>query len=164
MSKKKKQPVTSHQSPAKEKAKKSKKLKKSKEAAKVSPALQKIVEQIEKLSVLELADLVKALEDRFGVKAAAPLAVAAPGAAGGEAGKGEAVEEKSEYDVILSSPGSNKIAVIKAIREVKPDLGLKDAKDLVDNAPKPILEAASKDQANDAKSKLEAAGAQVELK
>lgn len=135
-----------------------------KKSAKVSPTLKKIIDQIEKLSVLELAELVKALENKFGVSASAPVAAAAAGAAGTEADDKAQAEEKSEYDVILSSPGSNKIAVIKAIREVKPDLGLKDAKDLVDTAPKTILEKASKEQADDAKAKLESAGAQVELK
>ena len=120
---------------------------------KLSDNLQKIIDQVEKLSVLELADLVKALEDKFGVSAAAPAAVAAAPA-----------EEKSQFDVILANSGANKIAVIKAVREIKPDLGLKEAKDLVDAAPKPVLEAAKKEDAEAAKKKLEEAGAQIELK
>ncbi len=122
--------------------------------------LQTIVDEIEKLSLMEVADLVKALEDKFGVSAAAPMAVAGPAAAGAA----EAVEEKDEFDVVLTSAGSNKIAVIKAVRELKPDLGLVEAKGVVEKAPATILEAAKKDEANAAKEKLEAAGAQVELK
>jgi len=122
----------------------------------------KIVEQIEQLSVLELADLVKALEDKFGVSAAAPVAVAGvPAAAGGEAAP---AEEKTEFDVILAAAGANKIAVIKAIRTILPDLGLKEAKDLAEAAPKPVLEGAKKEDAENAKKVLEEAGAQVELK
>ncbi len=126
----------------------------------MSDAIQKIIDQVEKLSVLELNDLVKALEEKFGVSAAAPVAVtAAPaGAAAAPA------EEKDSFDVILTSSGANKIAVIKAVRELKPELGLKEAKDLVDAAPKTLLEAAKKEDAESAKKKLEEAGAQVELK
>lgn len=122
--------------------------------------LNKIVEQIEKLSVLEVADLVKLLEDKFGVSAAAPMmmAGAAPAAAA------EAVEEKDAFDVVLAGAGSNKIAVIKAVRELNQALGLKEAKDLVEAAPKTVLEAAKKDDAEAAKKKLEEAGATVELK
>jgi len=112
-----------------------------------------------------LADLVKALEDKFGVSAAAPVAVAA--ASNGAAGAGAdapAAEEKTEFDVILSAAGANKIAVIKAVRTLKPDLGLKEAKDLVEAAPKPVLEAAKKEDAEKAKALLVEAGAQVELK
>ena len=127
---------------------------------KLSDNLQKIIDQVEKLSVLELADLVKALEDKFGVSAAAPAAVAAAPAAVAAA----PAEEKSQFDVILANSGANKIAVIKAVREIKPDLGLKEAKDLVDAAPKPVLEAAKKEDAEAAKKKLEEAGAQIELK
>ncbi len=123
--------------------------------------LAKIIESIEQLSVLELAELVKALEDKFGVSAAAPVAVAAAGSAGPAAAP---VEEKSEFDVILADAGANKIGVIKAVREIKPDLGLKEAKDLVDTAPKKLLEGAKKEDAEAAKKKLEEAGAQVELK
>lgn len=125
----------------------------------------KIIEAVEKLSVLELAELVKALEEKFGVTAAAPVASApAAGPAASAQGSSEPKEEKNSYDVILVNSGANKIAVIKAVREIKSDLGLKEAKDLVDTAPKPILEAAKKEDAQAAKQKLEAAGAQVELK
>ncbi len=131
---------------------------------KVSEKLQKIIDEVSKLSVLELADLVKALEDKFGVSAAAmPVAAVAAGGATPAAGE-QAAEEKSEYDVILAAAGANKIAVIKAVREVKPELGLKEAKDLVEAAPKPVLEQAKKEEAEEAKKKLEEAGAQVELK
>lgn len=127
----------------------------------VSANLEKIIEQIEKLSVLELADLVHALEDRFGVSASAPVAVAATGT--GPAAAGEPQEEKTTFNVILSSSGANKIAVIKAVRELVPTLGLKEAKDLVEAAPKPVLESVNKQTAEEAKTKLTAAGATVEL-
>ncbi|MDP3973377.1 MAG: 50S ribosomal protein L7/L12 [Candidatus Daviesbacteria bacterium] len=127
----------------------------------MSASLEKIIEQIEKLSVLELADLVHALEDRFGVSAQAPVAVAAAGA--GTAATGEVVEEKTTFNVILTASGANKIAVIKAVRELVPTLGLKEAKDLVEAAPKPVLESVNKTTAEEAKTKLTAAGATVEL-
>lgn len=122
--------------------------------------LNKIVEQIEKLSVLEVADLVKLLEDKFGVSAAAPMMVAgaAPAAAA------EAVEEKDSFDVVLAGAGANKIAVIKVVRELNQTLGLKEAKDLVEAAPKTVIEGAKKEDAEGAKKKLEEAGATVELK
>ncbi len=126
----------------------------------VSANLEKIIEQIEKLSVLELADLVHALEDRFGVSASAPVAVAAAGAA---PAAGEPVEEKTTFNVILASAGANKIGAIKAVRELVPTLGLKEAKDLVEAAPKPVLEGVNKATAEEAKTKLTAAGATVEL-
>ena len=132
-----------------------------KSGAKVSTKLASIITEVEKLSVLELADLVKALEDKFGVSAAAPVAVAAPAAAGEAAAP---AQEKSEFDVVLTDPGANKIAVIKAVREIKPDLGLKEAKDLVDKGSAKLLESAKKEDAESAKKKLEEAGAQVELK
>lgn len=136
--------------------------KQAKKDVKVSASLQKIIDQVEKLTVLELADLVKALEDKFGVSAAAPVAVAAAGApANGEA-PAEA-EEKAEYQVMLSDAGANKIGVIKALREVNQDLGLKEAKELTEQAPKEIG-TYKKEEAEEAKKKLEAAGAQVELK
>lgn len=128
----------------------------------VSKNLETIIGSIEKLSVLELADLVKALEERFGVTAAAPVAMA--GAAPVANGAESAVEEKTNFDVILTSGGANKIAAIKAVREILPNLGLKEAKDLVEAAPKPVLEGASKEDAENAKTKLTAAGATVELK
>ncbi len=134
----------------------------SKKAGKpVSKDLEKIIEQIEKLSVLELADLVHALEDKFGVSASAAVAVAAGPANGAAAG--EPVEEKTSFNVILSGAGANKIAVIKAVREIVPTLGLKEAKDLVEAAPKPVLEGANKATAEEAKAKLTAAGGTVEL-
>ena len=128
----------------------------------VSGDLEKIIESIEKLSVLELADLVHALEDKFGVTAAAPMAVgvAAP-AAGADAGP---AEEKTSFDVILANAGANKIGAIKAVRELVPTLGLKEAKDLVEAAPKPVLEGVNKETAEEAKAKLPEAGATVELK
>lgn len=124
--------------------------------------LLKIVEEIEKLSVLEVADLVKGLEDKFGVSAAAPMAMmAAPGAAAGDAAP---AEEKTEFDVVLTSSGANKIAVIKAVRVFKPDLGLVEAKGVVEKLPATLLEAAKKEDAEAAKAQLEEAGATVELK
>ena len=120
-----------------------------------------LIEEIKTMSVLDLAEVVKALEEEFGVSAAAPVVVASGQGAGGDAG-GAAVEEKSEFDVVLKDIGANKISVIKAVRELTP-LGLKEAKDLVEAAPKPILEGASKDDADAAKSKLEEAGAVVEV-
>ena len=121
-----------------------------------------IVEQLSGLTVLEVADLVKSLEDKWGVSAAAPaaVAVAAPGA--GDAG--EAAAEKDEFDVILESFGDNKIAVIKAVREAVAGLGLADAKKLVEGAPAPLKEGASKEEAESMKKTLEEAGAKVELK
>lgn len=121
----------------------------------VPAKFQALVESIEKLSVIELAELVKVLEEKFGVSAAAPVAVAAAGA--------EAAEEKSTFDVELTDAGGNKIGVIKAVREVT-GLGLKEAKDLVDAAPKMVKEGAMKAEAEDLKKKLEEAGAKVTLK
>ena len=121
-----------------------------------------VIEWLSKQSVLDIAGLVKDLEEKWGVSAAAPVAVAAaPGAGGGEAA--EAGEEKTEFDVILTEAGAKKINVIKEVRAIT-GLGLKDAKDLVEGAPKTVKEAASKDGAAEIKSKLEAAGAKVELK
>jgi len=119
-----------------------------------------ILQAIENMTVLELSELVKAMEEKFGVSAAAPVAVAAAPAAGGAEA---AVEEKTEFDVILASVGDKKINVIKVVREIT-GLGLKEAKDLVDNAPKPVKEGVSKDEAEQIKAKLEEAGATVELK
>ncbi|OGD63206.1 50S ribosomal protein L7/L12 [Candidatus Berkelbacteria bacterium RIFOXYA2_FULL_43_10] len=121
-----------------------------------------MIKEIENLSVLELSELVKTLEERFGVSAAAPMAVAA--ASGGVVAGAPVEEEKTSYDVILASSGDKKIQVIKAVREIKQDLGLKEAKDLVDAAPKELLKGAKKEDAEAAKAKLEAAGATVELK
>lgn len=130
----------------------------------LSDKLQKILDSISDLSVVELSDLVKAIEEKFDVKAvaAAPVAAAGAPAATGAAAPA-AAEEKSEFEVVITSGGANKIAVIKVVREFKPELGLKEAKDMVDAAPA-SLGSMKKDAANDAKTKLEAAGAQVELK
>ena len=122
--------------------------------------LNKIVEDLSSLTVLEAAELSKLLEEKWGVSAAAPVAVAAaPAAGGGEA----AAEEKTEFDIELSEAGSNKIAVIKEVRTIT-GLGLKEAKDLVEGAPKPIKQGVKKDEAEEMKKALEAAGAKVTLK
>ncbi|HZH93598.1 MAG TPA: 50S ribosomal protein L7/L12 [Tissierellaceae bacterium] len=118
-----------------------------------------LIEEVKSLTVLELSEVVKALEEEFGVSAAAPAAVAAAPAAAAEA----AVEEKTEFDVILASAGGEKIKVIKAVREIT-GLGLKEAKELVDNAPKAIKEGASKEEAEELKAKLEEVGASIEVK
>jgi large subunit ribosomal protein L7/L12 len=124
---------------------------------------EKVMEMVEKMTVLELNDLVKALEEKFGVSAAAPMMMGAmPAGTNGDAG--EPAEEQTEFDVVLSETGGNKIAVIKAVRELDPALGLVDAKTLVESAPKLILENAKKEDAEAAKKKLEEAGAKVELK
>ena len=124
-----------------------------------------LVEQLGKLTVLEAADLVKKLEAAWGVSAAAPVAVAAAGGGGGGAAAAPAADAKTEFDVILASvPADKKIAVIKAVREVKAGLGLAEAKKLVEEAPKPVLEGAPKADAEAAKKKLEDAGAKVEVK
>ena len=122
--------------------------------------LKALVEQIEKLSVLEVADLVKTLEEKFGVSAAAPAVAAGVG----PAATAEVAEEKEAFDVVLTACGANKIGVIKAVRELNQTLGLKEAKDLVEAAPKTVLEGAKKEDAEAAKKKLEEAGATVELK
>lgn len=132
-----------------------------KASADISANLQKLIEQIEKLSVLELSQLVKALEDKFGVSAA-PAVIAGAPQAGASADEG--ASEQTTFNVILADSGANKISVIKAVRELVPTLGLKEAKDLVDSPPKPVLEGVNKETANEAKTKLEAAGAKVELK
>ena len=119
----------------------------------------KLIEDVKALTVLELSELVKALEEEFGVSAAAPVAVAAAAAAPAAA----AAEEKTEFDVILAEAGAEKIKVIKVVREIT-GLGLKEAKDLVDGAPKPIKEGVSKDDADSIKAKLEEVGAKVEVK
>lgn len=154
-------PAEQPEEPAKEEPKAEAPKKPSKE---VSPKLEDIIKSIETMTVLELADLVKALEERFGVTAAAPMAMAAAPAAGGATAGGEAAEEQTSFTVVLTNAGANKIGAIKAVREIVPTLGLKEAKDLVDGAPKNVLEGANKDAANEAKTKLEAAGASVELK
>jgi large subunit ribosomal protein L7/L12 len=121
--------------------------------------LQKIVDDLSKLTVLEAADLAKMLEEKWGVSAAAPVAMMA----GGGAAPAAAVEEKTEFNVILAAAGANKINVIKEVRAIT-GLGLKEAKDLVEGAPKPVKEGVSKDEADKIKKQLEAAGATVELK
>ncbi|MAW36484.1 MAG: 50S ribosomal protein L7/L12 [Alphaproteobacteria bacterium TMED89] len=125
--------------------------------------LDALVEELGKLTILEAAELAKKLEEEWGVSAAAPAAgmMMMPGAAGGDAG-GAAAEEKTEFDVILKSAGEKKINVIKEVRGIT-GLGLKEAKDLVEGAPKPVKEGASKDEAEELKKKLEEAGAEVEL-
>ncbi|MBM3729282.1 MAG: 50S ribosomal protein L7/L12 [Actinobacteria bacterium] len=123
---------------------------------------EEILDGISALTVIELKELLDAFEERFGVTAAAPVAVAAVGAAPAGGGAG-AEEEKDEFDVILADGGAQKIQVIKVVRELT-SLGLKEAKDLVDGAPKPVLEKATKDDAAKAKAKLEEAGAKVEVK
>lgn len=122
--------------------------------------LDEVIKTVEGLTVLELAELVKALEEKFGVSAAMPMAMAAAPAAGAAA---PAAEEKTAFTVVLTSAGANKIAVIKEVRTMT-SLGLKEAKDLVDGAPKPVKEGVTKDEAAEMKKKLEAAGATVELK
>ena len=119
---------------------------------------EQIIEAVKEMSVLELNELVKAIEEEFGVTAAAPVAVA-----GAAAGGGEAAAEKTEFNVILKEAGASKIKVVKAVREIT-GLGLKDAKGLVDEAPKPIKEGVAKEEAEEMKEKLEEAGAKVELK
>ena len=121
--------------------------------------IEQLVEELGKLTVLEAADLVKKLEETWGVSAAAPVGVAVAAA-----GPAEAAEEKTEFDVVITDGGANKIAVIKAVREVSPGLGLADAKKLVESAPAKVLEGVSKDAAETAKKKLEEAGAKIDLK
>lgn len=132
--------------------------------AQVSKNVEGLISEIEKLSVLELADLVKALEDKFGVSAA-PVAMAAPaGAAPAAGGEAAPAEEQTTFNVVIANAGANKISVIKAVREINQNLGLKEAKDLVEAAPKEVLTGVNKSSAEEAKKKLEAAGATVELK
>ncbi len=126
----------------------------------MSEKVVKLIEDVKALTVLELSELVKALEEEFGVSAAAPVAVAAAPAAAAAA---PAAEEKTEFDVVLKAAGANKIAVIKAVREIT-GLGLKEAKEVVDGAPKTVKEGVSKDDAESIKAKLTEAGAEVEVK
>lgn len=123
---------------------------------------EEILDAIASMSVLELSELLTEFEEKFGVTAAAPVAVAAAGGGGGGGG-GEAAEEKTEFDVVLAAAGDKKIQVIKAVREIT-SLGLKEAKEMVEGAPTPVMEGASKDDAEAAKAKLEEAGGSVELK
>ena len=124
-----------------------------------SEKITKFIDDVKALSVLELAELVEALEEEFGVSAAAPVAVMAGGAAAG----GAAAEEKSEFDVVLADAGAEKIKVVKVVKDIT-GLGLKEAKEMVDGAPKTIKEGASKEDAEEIKAKLEEVGAKVELK
>lgn len=133
-----------------------------KKAVEVPAKFKSLVEEIEKMSVLDLAELVKILEDKFGVSAAAPAMMVAGSALGGDVGV-DAVEEKSEFNVELTDVGSNKIAVIKAVKAIT-GLGLADAKALVDGAPKVIKEGVKKEEAEEMKKKIEEAGGKVELK
>ena len=125
----------------------------------MSEKITAMIEEIKALTVLELSELVKAIEEEFGVSAAAPVAVMAGGAAAG----GAAAEEKTEFDVVLADAGAEKIKVVKVVKDIT-GLGLKEAKEMVDGAPKTIKEAASKEDAEDIKAKLEEVGAKVELK
>jgi large subunit ribosomal protein L7/L12 len=125
-------------------------------------ATDKVFEELGKMSVLELVELKKKIEDEWGITAAAPVAVAAPGAAVA-GGDGAAAEEKTSFDVVLASPGGQKIQVIKVVRAIT-GLGLKEAKDLVDSAPKPVKEGVAQDEADSIKAQLEEAGATVEVK
>ena len=130
----------------------------------LSAKLKEVVKTIEGLTALEISELVKALEDKFGIKAAAPMAgMMMPMGAGAGAGAAAAAEEKTAFDVVLKEVGANKIAVIKEVRGAT-NLGLKEAKDLVEAAPKTVKEGATKEEAEERKKKLEAAGAKVELK
>jgi large subunit ribosomal protein L7/L12 len=130
----------------------------------MSDKVQKLIKSVEELSVLELAELVKALEEKFGVSASAAVAAAPATSAGGPVASGEPVEEQTAFNVILTDAGANKIAVIKALREINPNLGLKEAKDLSEKPNAEILTGANKATAEEAKVKLTAAGANVVLK
>jgi len=164
---KKEEPKAEEAAPAKEAEKKPKAEKaeaapaKAEKAKKSSAAIDDIMNKIKVMTVLELAELVKAMETEFGVSAAVPMAMAA--APAGDAGGAAEVEEQTEFTVILKDFGANKINVIRAVRELT-TLGLKESKDLVEGAPKPVKEAVSKEEAATAKQKLEAAGATVEVK
>ncbi|MEA3328286.1 MAG: 50S ribosomal protein L7/L12 [Candidatus Omnitrophota bacterium] len=129
----------------------------------MSDKLKEIMKSIGQMSVIELSELVKAMEDKFGVSAAAPMMAMVPGSMAGPAGAGAAAEEKTTFSVVLAKIGDKKIQVIKEIRSMT-SLGLKEAKDLVEAAPKPIKEGVSKEEAEEMKKKIEAQGATVELK
>ena len=141
----------------------SKPSKPSQPSVKVGKKLEGIIKDIEELSVLELSELVKALEEKFGVTAAVPMAAATAGSAPA-AGAEEAASEQTTFNVVLADSGANKISVIKVLREINPQLGLKEAKDIADAPPKEILTGVNKETAQEAKTKLETAGAKVELK
>jgi len=125
---------------------------------------QKVMDMVDKMTVLELNELVKALEEKFGVSASAPVMMGAAATGGNASASAEPAEEQTEFDVILASAGANKISVIKVVRELNQALGLVEAKNLVESAPKTILEGAKKEAAQNAKKKLEGAGAKIELK
>lgn len=129
-----------------------------------SDKVSSILDEIKGLTLLEAAELSKAMEEAFGVSAAAPVAVAGAAPAGGDGAAAAAPVEKDEFDVILMAAGANKISVIKVVRELVPGLGLKEAKDLVDGAPKPVKEAVAKDEAEAARARLAEAGASVEVR
>lgn len=130
---------------------------------KLSAKTEELIKTIEKLSLLEINELVKALEEKFGVTATAPVVVSNV-STNGTAANATAEEEKTSFNVVLATTGGNKIGVIKAVREINPNLGLKEAKDLVEAAPKVVIEGVKKEAAAEARKKLEAAGAKVELK
>lgn len=136
-----------------------------KASVELSPKLEEVLKTIEALTALELSELVKGIEDKFGVQAAAPMAMGGmmPGAGAAAAGGEAAAEEKTSFSVVLAEVGPNKISVIKEVRGAT-SLGLKEAKDLVESAPKPVKEDATKEEADELKTKLEAAGAKVEIK
>ena len=134
-----------------------------KESVKLSPKLEEVLKTIEQLTALELSELVKGIEDKFGVQAAAPVAMGAVAPGAGAAGGEAAAEEKTSFDVVLTEVGANKISVIKEVRAAT-SLGLKEAKDLVEAAPKPVKDGATKEEAEELKKKLEAVGAKVEIK
>jgi len=138
---------------------------KEKESVELSPKLEEVLKTIEQLTALELSELVKGIEDKFGVQAVAPMAVGAvmPGAGAATGGGEAAAEEKTSFSVVLTEIGANKISVIKEVRAAT-SLGLKEAKDLVESAPKPVKEDASKEEAEELKKKLEDVGAKVEIK
>ena len=129
----------------------------------MASAVDKVFDELGKMSVLDLVELKKKIEDEWGITAAAPVAVAAPGAAPAGAGDGDAAEEKTAFDVVLTGAGDKKIQVIKVVRAIT-GLGLKEAKDLVDGAPQPVKEGVAQDEADSIKSQLEEAGAAVEVK
>lgn len=132
--------------------------------ASLSKNAEKVMEMVEQMTVLELNDLVKALEEKFGVTASAPVMMGAMPAAAGAAAEAEPAEEKTEFDLILVEIGATKINVIKAVREINPQLGLVEAKTLVESAPKAVLEGVKKEAADAAKKILEEAGAKVEIR
>ncbi len=134
-----------------------------KKTVELSPKLEEVAQKIEQLTALELSELVKGLEERFGISAATPMVAAGAMMPGAAAGGGEAAEEKTTFDVVLKEIGSNKIAVIKEVRAIT-NLGLKEAKDLVESAPKAIKEGVSKEEAEELKKKLSETGAVIEIK